>query len=251
MNLIDPILMELKHEMATTRRLLERVPDAHLAWQPHVKSMSLGRLATHIAEIPGWVAGILDKDGFEVGGSYTPRTAGSAGGGLGRVRCRRGAGRGRYSRTEHGAALRNLADHEGGQGDRRDAAHGSDPLAPAQPPHPPPGATLGVPPAAERPAALHLRADGRRTDVARIVFGNMTRESCGNDQEWIRQNDSRTDLRCGSFYPCSATRRPGLRTPTDSTAPHRHRQGRGTQSSTVPPTPPGSESARTLGVHGP
>ena len=78
MNPIDPILMELKHEMATTRRLLERVPDAHLAWQPHVKSMSLARLATHIAEIPGWVAGILDKDGFEVGGDYTPRTAGSA-----------------------------------------------------------------------------------------------------------------------------------------------------------------------------
>ena len=40
--------------------------------------MSLARLATHIAEIPGWVAGILDKDGFEVGGDYTPRTAGSA-----------------------------------------------------------------------------------------------------------------------------------------------------------------------------
>jgi uncharacterized damage-inducible protein DinB len=78
MNPIDPILMELSHEMATTRRLLERIPDAHLTWQPHVKSMSLARLGTHIAEIPGWIASILDKDGFEVGGDYTPKAAGSA-----------------------------------------------------------------------------------------------------------------------------------------------------------------------------
>jgi uncharacterized damage-inducible protein DinB len=78
MNPIDPILMELSHEMATTRRLLERVPDPHLAWQPHSKSMTMARLSTHIAEIPGWVAGILDKDGFEVGGDYTPQSAASA-----------------------------------------------------------------------------------------------------------------------------------------------------------------------------
>jgi uncharacterized damage-inducible protein DinB len=78
MNPIDPILMELSHEMATTRRLLERVPDAHLGWKPHVKSMTMARLATHIAEIPGWVSGILDQDGFEIGGDYTPHTAASA-----------------------------------------------------------------------------------------------------------------------------------------------------------------------------
>lgn len=78
MNPIDPILMELSHEMATTRRLLERIPDAHLAWQPHAKSMSLARLGTHIAEIPGWISSILGKDGFEVGGDYKPQSAGSA-----------------------------------------------------------------------------------------------------------------------------------------------------------------------------
>jgi uncharacterized damage-inducible protein DinB len=76
-NPIDPILMELSHEMATTRCLLERVPDAHLGWKPHVKSMSMARLATHIAEIPGWVSSILDQDGFEIGGDYTPHTAAS------------------------------------------------------------------------------------------------------------------------------------------------------------------------------
>jgi len=58
MNLIDPILAELAHEGATTRRLLDRLPQDRLGWQPHQKSMTLGRLATHIAEIPGWVGSI-------------------------------------------------------------------------------------------------------------------------------------------------------------------------------------------------
>ncbi len=73
MNLIDPVLSELSHEAATTRKLLDRVPQPHLAWKPHEKSMTLGRLATHIAEIPGWVSGIVDKDELDIGASgYTP-----------------------------------------------------------------------------------------------------------------------------------------------------------------------------------
>ncbi len=78
MNPIDAILMEMSQEAATTRRLLERVPAQHLTWKPHEKSMTMGRLATHIVEIPGWVSTILDTDGFDVGSSnYTPQTAGS------------------------------------------------------------------------------------------------------------------------------------------------------------------------------
>jgi uncharacterized damage-inducible protein DinB len=77
MNLIDPVLSELAHEAGTTRRLLDRVPAQRLAWTPHQKSMSLGRLATHIAEIPGWVGSIVDKDEFDVGASgYVPPTRG-------------------------------------------------------------------------------------------------------------------------------------------------------------------------------
>jgi uncharacterized damage-inducible protein DinB len=79
MNLIDPILAELTHESATTRRLLERLPQDRLGWQPHPKSMTLGRLATHIAEIPGWVGSIVEKDEFDIGASgYVPPTLGSA-----------------------------------------------------------------------------------------------------------------------------------------------------------------------------
>jgi len=78
MNLIDPILAELAHEGATTRRLLERLPQDRLGWQPHQKSMTLGRLATHIAEIPGWVGSIVEKDEFDIGtAGHTPSTVGS------------------------------------------------------------------------------------------------------------------------------------------------------------------------------
>jgi uncharacterized damage-inducible protein DinB len=80
MNLIDPVLSELAHEAGTTRRLLERVPAQRLAWTPHQKSMSLGRLATHIAEIPGWVGSIVEKDEFDVGASgYVPPTLATVG----------------------------------------------------------------------------------------------------------------------------------------------------------------------------
>ena len=50
----DALLPEFDHEAATTRRLLERVPDDRLAWKPHQKSMTIGRLAMHIAEMPSW-----------------------------------------------------------------------------------------------------------------------------------------------------------------------------------------------------
>lgn len=60
MALKDALLPEFDHEMGTTRRLLARVPQADLAWQPHPKSFSLGQLASHIANIPTWVEATLD-----------------------------------------------------------------------------------------------------------------------------------------------------------------------------------------------
>jgi uncharacterized damage-inducible protein DinB len=50
------LLQELDQEAQATRRVLERVPDAHLDWRPHAKSFSLGQLALHVAQIPGAVA---------------------------------------------------------------------------------------------------------------------------------------------------------------------------------------------------
>lgn len=59
------MLPEFDHEMANTRKTLERVPEEKFAWKPHEKSMAMGRLASHIAEIPGWVGFTLESDSFD------------------------------------------------------------------------------------------------------------------------------------------------------------------------------------------
>lgn len=56
------LIAELKMEAANTRKILERVPSEKNDWKPHAKSMSLGRLATHVAEIPSWVTTALATD---------------------------------------------------------------------------------------------------------------------------------------------------------------------------------------------
>jgi uncharacterized damage-inducible protein DinB len=62
----DGILAEYDHEMATTRKLLERLPDDKLTWRPHAKSMSLGGLATHLGNLPNWGGTILNELGFDL-----------------------------------------------------------------------------------------------------------------------------------------------------------------------------------------
>jgi uncharacterized damage-inducible protein DinB len=58
--------IDLERELAATRRVLERLPEQHLAWKPHEKSMSLGRLAMHVATLPQWAADTLTKDGLDM-----------------------------------------------------------------------------------------------------------------------------------------------------------------------------------------
>jgi uncharacterized damage-inducible protein DinB len=65
MPLAESILPEFDHETATTRTLLERVPAEKAEWQPHVKSMSLGRLAMHIANLPQWASITLERKEFD------------------------------------------------------------------------------------------------------------------------------------------------------------------------------------------
>src|SRR5258706_2446101 len=66
MSLSEMILPEFEHEMANTRKTLERVPDAKFEWKPHAKSSSLGGLATHLANIPSWSMHTLDKDELDI-----------------------------------------------------------------------------------------------------------------------------------------------------------------------------------------
>jgi uncharacterized damage-inducible protein DinB len=60
------ILPEFDHEMANTRKTLERVPDDKFAWKPHEKSMSLGGLSTHLANIPSWTPQTFDRDELDI-----------------------------------------------------------------------------------------------------------------------------------------------------------------------------------------
>jgi uncharacterized damage-inducible protein DinB len=63
---VEPMLNEFRQEAAITRRVLDKVPADKLSWQPHPKSMSLGQLAIHIANVPGRLSYILQQDQFEV-----------------------------------------------------------------------------------------------------------------------------------------------------------------------------------------
>jgi DinB superfamily len=73
MRMIDGLLAELEQEAETTRRVLERIPQAHLTWKPHPKSMSLGQLALHVATVPGNVAELAALDTIPEPPAFSPR----------------------------------------------------------------------------------------------------------------------------------------------------------------------------------
>ena len=76
MSISQTLLPELDHEMATTRRVLERVPLAEKGdWKPHEKSMSLSRLANHVAELPGWLTVTMTSDSLDLAGYSAPSHA--------------------------------------------------------------------------------------------------------------------------------------------------------------------------------
>lgn len=60
--IIDLFRNELEKEAATTRKMLACVPDDKYDWKPHEKSMTIKRLATHIAELPSWIDMTLNTD---------------------------------------------------------------------------------------------------------------------------------------------------------------------------------------------
>ena len=66
MRIADAILMEIDQEAATTRRLLERIPESKLTWRPHPKSMTLGQLAWHVSQTQGRVVDAVSVDTMEM-----------------------------------------------------------------------------------------------------------------------------------------------------------------------------------------
>ena len=65
MTFAGTLLPEFDQEMATTRRLLERVPAAKGPWKPHPKSFALGHLAQLVAWIPGWIASTVREPALD------------------------------------------------------------------------------------------------------------------------------------------------------------------------------------------
>jgi uncharacterized damage-inducible protein DinB len=66
MTIAQSLLPELDQEMANTRKVLERLPDDKFAWKPHEKSMSLGTLASHLANLPNWGFYTLDRPSLDL-----------------------------------------------------------------------------------------------------------------------------------------------------------------------------------------
>lgn len=66
MSIAESLMPEIELEAAATRRLLERVPEDQLSWKPHEKSMPLGRLATHLAELPTWGVNAVKLDELDI-----------------------------------------------------------------------------------------------------------------------------------------------------------------------------------------
>jgi uncharacterized damage-inducible protein DinB len=65
MQIIPTLLQEMEQEAQTTRKMLALIPDDKHDWKPHHKSMSMGNLAVHIAELPSWVSMALTTDGLD------------------------------------------------------------------------------------------------------------------------------------------------------------------------------------------
>jgi uncharacterized damage-inducible protein DinB len=60
------LLPEFDQEMASTRKTLERIPIDKPDWKPHEKSMPMGRLAIHVATLPGWAVETIDRDSLDI-----------------------------------------------------------------------------------------------------------------------------------------------------------------------------------------
>ena len=78
MTIPELFLQEFDVEMPGTRKLLERVPEASFSWKPHEKSMTLGRLASHIADLPARCATIIATEELVRQPGFTPWAASSA-----------------------------------------------------------------------------------------------------------------------------------------------------------------------------
>ena len=67
MGLNQMLLPEFDNEFANTRKTLERIPEDKFDWTPHKKSMTMGGLATHLANLPSWSVYTINQDSMDIG----------------------------------------------------------------------------------------------------------------------------------------------------------------------------------------
>ena len=72
MTLSAAILAEFDHEMANTRKTLERLPDGKFPWKPHEKSGTMGQIAGHLANLAGFAVTILNQDSLDIAPNGIP-----------------------------------------------------------------------------------------------------------------------------------------------------------------------------------
>ncbi len=77
MTISELLLPEFDNETANTRKILACVPEDKLTWQPHDKSMTLGRLASHVAELPHWAVETMARETLELTPGQKPFLASS------------------------------------------------------------------------------------------------------------------------------------------------------------------------------
>ncbi len=62
MSIAQSLLAEFEIQAPVTRKFLERLPEDKLTWKPHVKSMTAGQLAYHLAFGPGGVVRFVQNN---------------------------------------------------------------------------------------------------------------------------------------------------------------------------------------------
>jgi uncharacterized damage-inducible protein DinB len=72
MSMAQNLLGEFDNEMANTRKTLERIPEDKLDYKPDPKSMSMGMLASHIAEMVGWLPAMMQSPTLDIPPEFKP-----------------------------------------------------------------------------------------------------------------------------------------------------------------------------------
>jgi uncharacterized damage-inducible protein DinB len=75
MSIADLLLPEFDAEIATSRKVIERVPDDRIEWKPHAKAFPMGHLAQLVAMIPGWTTVVVTRSDFDIAPKERPTAA--------------------------------------------------------------------------------------------------------------------------------------------------------------------------------